>query len=359
VTTLEINYLKILWNETYEALMKKRIFIVCNTKSESHITVPEQSKIATEYFSDDEFEEIASMFAALDIPMDFFTYEDNFIRHILNNPNEKWSDYLVYNAAQSGFGPGRKSLIPSFCNLHGLQCTGSNAYVVSLCRHKYHVNKILSQHGISVPETWLYFHGWNTNGVPPNGKKVIIKPIYESASIGIDRDAIQIYDPHIDELINKKMHIHRQPILVQEFIEGYEAETPIIRIENETYSCGPVGISVDNEPLLGDNFLDYERIYFDKYTFYNFEDLFRQTADINKCAKTAANILGIEGLGRIDFRIKPDGSFYVTDVSTNPHFVSHSSVSFAFKKRGLNELHIAKTVLGATIKKGDKNDRVL
>lgn len=339
-----------MWISTEPALKSKHLLIVCNSKRNSDFAENRGTfNMDTEYFSDDEFEQIVSMFSAVNDSIDFFTYEDDFFSYIIKKapPNP-----LVYNAAQSGIGPGRKSLVPAFCNLHGIPCTGSNAYVVSLCRHKYHVNKILSQAGVPVPKTWLYSDGWLMGESPDPEIKILLKPIYESASIGIDSDSMQIYTANIDRKIHQRVEQHHQPIIAQEFIPGYEVEVPIICVNNEVFKLPPVGISIGGKHNLGDEILDYELIYHDRYGFYDFAtEQEKLSGELCVCAEKVSRILGMEGLCRVDFRIKSDGSFFVTDVSTNPHFVLHSSVDFSFKKLGLMPSHIARTILSAAVEK--------
>lgn len=346
--------LESLWNDAEKKLSNQHLLIVCNTKATSNgIDLCGQYHMDTEYFSDDEFEQIISMFSTCGLDTDYFTYEDDFFRYIIeHSPNKA----IVYNAAQSGTGPGRKSLVPAFCNLHNIPCTGSNPYVVSLCRHKYHVNQILAQAGIEVPQTWLYSDGWLMNRRPPLSMNILLKPIYESASIGIDNASIQTYSPQIDQVIFQQVKQQCQPIMAQEFIPGYEVEVPLLCVNDAVCHLPPVGISVDGKHNLNNEILNYERIYFDKYGFYDFSVESREISkNLNLCAAEVAMILGMEGLCRVDFRVKPNGSYFVTDVSTNPHFVAHSSVNTAFQILGLTPEHIAKTLLLAAVEKGYNN----
>ena len=349
---METLSLEKLWQNAAETLKQKRLLIVCNTKMTSNNIIQGAFSLDSEYFSDDEFEQITAMFSSIGIPIDFFTYEDDFFRYILNLKESEKAKMIIYNAAQSGFGAGRKSLVPAFCNLHNLNCTGSNAYVASLCRHKFHVNKLLTQVGIRSPQTWLYSNGWLFNKSPSPGTKIILKPIYESASIGIDTASIQKYKPETDKHIQNLVKNQNQPIIAQEFISGYEVEVPQIRVGDLVCVLSPVGISVDGIRKLENDILDYKRIYFDQYEFYDFEKEFNCGVALSNCAADVASVLGMEGLCRVDFRIQSDGTFYVTDVSTNPHFVLHSSVDFAFSLIGLTSDCIVKTILSAAVMKG-------
>ena len=345
----ELN-LERLWADAEKKIASKHLIVVCNTKI--HPNMAEDRglfNMDTEYFSDDEFEQIVSMFNSLGLVTDYFTYEDDFFRYVIENTPP---ELIVYNTAQSGIGPGRKSLVPAFCNLHGIPCTGSNAYVVSLCRHKYHVNQILAQAGIRVPQTWLYSNGWLMEQHPPLNMQVLFKPIYESASIGIDDTSTQSYSPYADQFIFQRMEQQHQPIIAQEFIPGYEVEVPLLCVNGAICQLPPVGISVDGKHDLEREILNYERIYFDQYGFYDFAtEKYEISKELCLCAAKTAQILGIEGLCRVDFRVRRNGCYYVTDVSTNPHFVAHSSVNSAFQMMGLTPKHIAKTLLSAAVEK--------
>lgn len=340
------------------SLHERHLILICNAKNDAnHSKSMGVFQMNTEYYSNDEFEQVLAMFRPLGMKMDFFTYEDDFFSYVLGQQPQ---NLLVYNSAQSGTGPGRKSLIPSFCNLHAIPCTGSNAYVVSLCRQKYHVNQILSKAGLSVPKTWLYsFGGWLMGARPIHDLKIILKPIYESASIGIDDASVQFYTQDVDLLAQKRVELHHQSIIAQEFISGYEVEVPLVRVNERVIPLPPVGISIEGNHNLQDEILNYDRVYFDQYSFYDFQnecpELIRPLTD---CAIAVVNILGMEGLCRVDFRITPH-QFYITDVSTNPHFIAHSSVDFAFRKLGLSPNDIAKTILSAAMMNNAANGRLL
>lgn len=317
------------------------VYIVANIKdSTKNISDYSTNSIITEYFTEDELEGIVLAFRAHGIYVDVSSEETEFISKMINGDLEKlpMKYKTVYTSAQKGTGPGRKSLIPSFCNMLNIPIMGSNAYVRSLCRHKYHASSILRQHGLQEMKAWLYNpgSGWLLNLKPPSGIKIIIKPVYESASIGVDEKSIVNFDEGSEDIIRQHSLIFNQPIIVQEFISGYEVEVPVLLDSGMPYALGAIGISVNGKTLLGNQILTYDIVYNDRYNFYDFEEIVDESSinNITKCAEKSAQILGIEGLGRIDFRVLLNGQFYITDVSTNPHIIKHSSYGYLFNKKG-------------------------
>jgi len=206
----------------------------------------------------------------------------------------------------------------------------------------------------SVPSTWLYINDIQDKDIPNENEKIILKPIYESSSIGIDNESVIKYNRNekILAIIRKKQHNLKQPIMLQQFISGFEVEVPVISYNGIVIGFPPVGISLNDTHLMGDQILNYELVYFDRYQFYDFTTISMLSEQLTQNAKKAALYLGIEGLGRIDFRIhSKEEKFYITDVSTNPHFVTHSAVHFAFQQSGLCDSDIVKAVICCALSK--------
>ena len=315
-----------------------KVTVVANTKTGTKKGADYAShSIETEFFSEGEVEEILCSIRALGIYADLYLNEDDFISDVITgryHSTRKKRFNLVYSTAQNGVGPGRKSLIPAFCNLHRIPITGSNPYVVSLCRHKYHYNKILAALGVPVATTWLYSEnfGWAGNNKPPEGTKVILKPTYESASIGITETSIAVFNRDTESQI-KSLSLHfKQPITVQQFVQGYEVEVPVF-CHGDYFSFHAVGIEIDGDCFLDDKILTYERVYNDTYGFYIYNGPSAEA--IISAAVDAARILGISAIGRIDFRIAESGEGFITDVSTNPHLTSFGSCAFLFRELSL------------------------
>jgi len=344
-----MNGLKQFIIESDSLLRGKKLYAVCNIKGDG-INSNNFSKfdIRTEYLSDNEFEQIDTMLNKCLRVEKYFFDEIEFIDFVRTTaPDNKTT--IVYNSAQSGMGIGRKSLMPAFCASRGIKITGSNSYAVSLCRHKYHVMKLLESHGFNVPKTYLYDRGW-VYEQPKAGEMYLLKPIYESSSIGIDKEGIVIFDDSAVKLIETKQDEMNQPIVVQEFIKGYEAEVPCVVIRDQAYALNPVGITLDkSEKIMGLNILDYDKIFFDNYHFFDLCETGLNTQEMTRDAKLVAKILGLSGLNRVDFRIEESGRHYIIDVSTNPHFINHSSVNHAFKQLSLDSECIMKIILGVAL----------
>lgn len=310
-----------------------KIYLVCNVKGKTTTKNTNYEKLVeSEYLSEEEFEEF--LYACQDyglytVP---FFYVEDFISEIKNNPFK----VIILETSQRGVGRARDSLIPAICDLHNIIYSGCNAYVNAICSNKYHWTKILEAHNICVPPSfkWLESDKWLIENTLINDP-YIIKPIYECASIGITKDSVINNKKEIEyyaRKLQKKMH---QPLIIQRFIEGYEVEVPVIATKNKCIVLPPVGIKRNNSKKLGKDFLSYDIVYDDNYSFYMFSEVSKKIClQIEKICKHIVNILDLEGYLRMDFRIDSNNNIYIFDINPYPHIVKHSSFSFSFRSMG-------------------------
>lgn len=329
-----------------------RIILVSNIKDQTKTGDYSIHSVATEFFSEIELEELITGFRQFGFYLELFTDEIDFIKAVITNQfsQTKKQYNIVYNTSQRGTGPGRKSLIPAFCNLHNIPTVNSNAYVVSLCRHKFHINCILQSLGIKAAKSWFFDkkYGWLFGKQPKEKTLIIAKPTYESASIGIDSESILIFNNNTHKKLEELSKIYNQPITVQQFIDGYEVEVPLL-ILDEPNAILPVGIKLNDKKLLGKEILTYDIIYNDLYSFYIFDEVQDyKITEIVKTAENVANIIGIKGFGRVDFRIDINGNYYVTDVATNPHITKHGSFFHLFNHLGYQQKDLLATLIALT-----------
>jgi len=311
------------------------VFLVANIKD---VTVVHDDylgfSVQNDYMTERVIREIIQSLRDIGCYVELFIGEDAFIQAILSGAVERVHrpHKLVFNLAQSGTGPARKSLIPCFCNLHALPYCNSDGHVVALLRHKYHATSILRDHGLRLPRTWLFQQDgeWLNGDRPPDGLKVIVKPTYEAACIGLSRDCVRPSDAELDVFAGARARLMRQPLTVQEFIQGYDVDVPVYYVP-DAFAPMAAGVSVGGRRNLGDDFLDYDTLTNRSYDFFDFSEISPSAADaMCRAAERAARVLGIRGYGRIDFRIAESGEFFLIDMQTMPDIHGQSSVQFVF-----------------------------
>jgi D-alanine-D-alanine ligase len=330
------------------------VAVVANLKS----STPAQddykgTSVTTEYFSENEASQILLGLSENGFYTKLYVGEIEFIDAVLQHsfyalPRAR---KLVYNVAQSGTGPGRKSLIPAFCALTAIAICNSDSYVVSLARNKYHVQCILSSLGIAVPESWQFDaeRGWLLGRRPPVDMRLIAKASYESASIGLTKESIGEISSSYESFLQSRSATLRQPLVVQRFIHGYEVEVPVMDFGFGPSALEPVVITLQGDAALGERILDYEIVERDDFGFSSSTVLDSNVvAQLREQAASVFTAIGIRSVGRVDFRVASvSGPIYVTDIATSPHVVQHSSFAFNFHQAGLSHSDLMGAVIAA------------
>ncbi len=332
--------------------------VVANLKTSTLVKDDyEGTSVTTEYFSESEVSQVLLGLNENGFYTKLYPGERDFIEAVLHGSFEKLPRprKLVYNAARSGTGPGRKSLVPAFCAFESIAVCNSDSYVVSLARNKFHVQGILRSLGIPVPESWLFDakQGWLLGKKPPESTGLIAKPSYESSSIGLSNASIGRISAEYEHFLRRTSDALRQPLIVQQFIPGLEVEVPIIDFGSGPLALGPISITLQGQAELGHRILDYEIVERDGYGFDVPNSLASNTImRIRAAAIAAFSAIGIRALGRVDFRVSSaDGPFYVTDIATSPYLVQHSSFAFSFRRENLGHADLMGALVAANAKR--------
>lgn len=314
------------------------------------------NSVISEYYSYKQYEEIKN--AIIDANFEVKCYFDeldfisDFSMGLLRDNYPK--KIFVLNSAQRGTFIGRKSLIPSFCDMNNITYIGNNPYAVSFFRNKFHWFSFFYQGGFPVCNSYSYHYkkGWLFDKIPTPNERLIIKLNTESSSIGLSTDNIIFYEKSIDKKIHLISEKFNQSVILEQFISGYEVETPIFISENEIFCFPPAGIGVDDHNLLGDKILDYNVRGNHLFYHYDFENI-NQTltkAIIETTIKVAKNT-DLRDYARIDYRIDTKGNYYITDIATNPHITKSMTFYYYYNKYGFKYSDLFKTLIGITVER--------
>lgn len=299
----------------------------------------DQYDFSTEFFSEDELMDYIDALESLGIYRDISYGEDDFVRKISQNYFEKYHQKykIVFNTTGSKRIRSRSTLIPALCELLNLRYASSDILTCSLLENKVQANSLLDHYGFPVPKSWTFhpIYGW-MDVQPPENIKLIIKPAAESASIGITNSSIGYYSEIFDRQIKKLSNTLQEPIIIQEFIDGWEVEVPILNIHGPV-ALPPMGIELNGDKYLNEQFLSFETIYSDQYNYYRF-DLVSDSVShlIMKTAEDSYRSLDLCGTVRADFRVQADNCYYITDYNNSPHLTRFHSTAKSLMSIGFN-----------------------
>jgi D-alanine-D-alanine ligase len=304
--------------------------------------------VITEFLSNSELDDFIHGFERSGTYCEVVIDESGFIKW-LNNGNYRFArrQPLVYNLAQNGTGPARLTLVPGLCRLYRLPLLDSDGHAAALDQHKFHTISLLENFGLPVARCWCFSGGRWLATRPSNGLKVIAKPTYECASIGIHADSVFCVDSTTENRLSVLGERFRQPITVQEFVPGFEVEVPVLDADGPT-ACMAVGIELGGRRNLQDSILAYDDVFDDDYGFYDFAEEDAQTAKrMLDIAQKAHSGLQFSSPSRIDFRVSAAGEIKIMEVTCKPHLTIHSSFMYSQKAMGHSHSDLLKFLVGS------------
>lgn len=259
--------------------------------------------------------------------IDEIIFYDNFERFKKNVFNHL--DDFVLNFDFGYNSRIRNMSVPAFCENYKIKYFNPDPYVQVLCQDKFMTEKFAENFGIKVPKSLLVFAYSYTKEILANFEyPIIIKPNYESESIGITQNSI-VENMEQADMALKQLMKDFDGILVEEYIEGREVAITILENEGELF--------FEEVELI---FPEYSEF---KYQAYTSEIKQKIGVEIEKsCYLSDKDIINLKQLYknlspnkliRVDGRIK-NAEFYLIEINANPGLYPKSVVPKTFNING-------------------------
>jgi len=211
-------------------------------------------------------------------------------------------------------GPyGEDGSVQGFLKVAGIPFVGAGVLGSAVGMDKDVAKRLLRDAGIPVPK-FLTHRIWDKISyreiIRKLGKIVFVKPANLGSSVGI----YKVRTRQEFERAIKDAFRYDFKIIVEEAIKGREIE------------CGVVGnerplVSLPGEVIPRHEFFDYDAKYIDEEGAEFVIPAKLPQKIIKKIRETAARaykVLGCEGMGRVDFFLKPNGEALVSEINTIP-----------------------------------------
>ncbi|HET8614153.1 MAG TPA: D-alanine--D-alanine ligase family protein [Actinomycetales bacterium] len=225
-------------------------------------------------------------------------------------------------------GPfGEDGTLQGLLELGDVPYVGSGVLASAASMDKHYMKVLLSGHGLPVgPYAVITPREWRTDPeavmerLAPLGYPLFVKPARAGSSMGITKvDERSGLRPAIDEARR-----HDPKVVVEAAVVGRELECGVLQDLDGTPRASEVG---EIEVLSGHAFYDFEAKYLDS-------DHVRLTcpaditaevrAQVQDVAVRAFDVMGCEGLARVDVFLTTDGQVVVNEINTMPGFTPHS-----------------------------------
>jgi D-alanine-D-alanine ligase len=265
---------------------------------------------------------------------------------------ENWKPDIVFNLLEEFHGETLYAQnVVGLLELLRVPYTGCNPRGLMLARGKDLSKKLLKYHRVPVPAF----------GVFPIGQKVrrpgrlkfplIVKSLWEDASLGIAQASIVDTD---EKLAERVAFIHKRlntPAIAEEFIEGREIYVGCLG--NDRIQVLPVwelsfSNLADGAHAIATERVKHDPIYQEKRGILQgpAENLpANVVTKIRTLAKRICHTLELDGYCRIDFRLSKDNVPYFIEANPNPEIASSQEYAQAALHAGVNYTDLLDKIL--------------
>ena len=217
--------------------------------------------------------------------------------------------------------------VAALFELFDIPYTGSSALTLGLALNKALTKDVLCAHGIQTPAHVVINQDQDPVTTHHLSFPLIVKPIAEDASIGIDDAAVVNDAVALAERVRFVWREFGQPALVEEFIAGREFNVSVLATSPTDFVTLPIGeISFEGLPEGRPRIVGYEAKWDPESASYKGTvPVCPATIDvemaerIRRIALTTARAIGLRDYGRIDLRLRErDQALFVLEVNANP-----------------------------------------
>jgi len=221
---------------------------------------------------------------------------------------------------------GEDGTVQGMLELLGMPYTGSRVLASALCIDKFRANEVLRAQGLMIPE-FEECEGDDVEDLADRyGLPLVVKPVREGSTIGltIARD--------VDALASGLMLARRYDsrVMVQRFMAGTEITIGILATP-EVRVLPTLEITYENETY------DYDAKYTAGRSHHiipaRIPEQARRAA--SEAAARAFQVLGCEGMARVDFIVTPDCTPWLLEVNTVPGLTGLSLLPDAARAAGV------------------------
>lgn len=271
---------------------------------------------------------------------------------------EEIKPLCVFNLVESLLGKGSFIHFPLLVfDYLKLPYTGSDSDAMYLTSNKVIAKTVFSANNIPTPE-WQTLDNVILEGIAIE-TPLIIKPVYEDASVGITDDSV-FYEPEIfmKEIVKLDKR-ERKEYFIEQFIEGREINISLLAIKGEPRVLPPAEITFTDYPVDKPKIVGYsakwkEHSFDYSHTPRTFDfpsgDM-PMLGRLEELALKCWRALGLRGYARVDFRIDWSGKPWVLEVNANPCISPDSGFVAAACRNGIRPYEkIIKIIVGDALK---------
>jgi len=244
---------------------------------------------------------------------------------------------FVFNLVESINNKGELCyFVPALLNMYSIPYSGNPVEAMFITTSKALTNRILKEHGINAPAA--YFPSQHKMLI--QGKKYIIKPVWEDGSLGITGDSVFVFNEGYEKKLTEFDDSHW---IIQDYIDGREFNISVLAGYNGPEVMPPAEMVFHNFESHMPKIVDFKAKWVEKS--FEYENTIREfpreklNPELNEKIKDITlkcwHVFGLKGYARVDMRVDKDDIPYVIEVNANPCMSPDSGLVAATTEAGM------------------------
>lgn len=271
-----------------------------------------------EFDSQETIDAIADAIRSLGHEVELLGDGEPLLRKLLDGPRPQ----LVVNIAEgTGSGRCREARVPAVLEMLGVAYTGSDPLTLAATLDKDCAKRLVQASGVPTPAWALIENGdldSARNQLASLPWPVFVKPAYEGSSKGVLAHSLVKTHEELADVVERAYQAYRQPILVEEFIDGDELTVGVVG-DRPQHVLGIMRVlprQQQNSPFVYS--LEVKRDWEQLVRYESPAQLSpADTAAVERAALAAWRALGCRDVSRFDFRLR-EGTPYFLEVNPLP-----------------------------------------
>ncbi|HBG46909.1 MAG TPA: D-alanine--D-alanine ligase [Deltaproteobacteria bacterium] len=274
----------------------------------------------------------------------------------------KDTEAVIFNLCEGAFSKSSFEMnVAALLELYGARFTGNGPLTLGLSLNKGLTKDILSRRGVPTP-------AYAVMNEPPEeiaGLEfpLIVKPLCEDASVGIDSKAVVGNLAELRERVGHVVSKFCQPAIVEEYIDGREFNIAVMGNGRGARALPPSEILFVDFPEGRPKICCYEAKWVEESPFYmktvpscpaQIPDSLK--AELQSIALLAYRTMGCRDYARVDMRLGMDNKVRVIEVNPNPDISSDAGFARAAKAAGLEYADLIAAIVEAAVERNEPQE---
>lgn len=257
---------------------------------------------------------------------------------------------MYYGAA----GLNGKGIVPILCEMYNITYIGADAYTQIICNDKSLAKQYAANFNIpSAPECLIRTNKIDSsiyNQLTNLRLPLVVKPNLGGGSTGISQNNIVHSHKAAQTLAIELMHYLGVPILIEEYMEGYEVELIVVGTKREICFCNEVQLIMDKKKYFDHDIWGFETKEIDDSSIDFCMSKYICDVDCKNLISLFKSFEKVEVI-RFDGRIR-NGRFYLIELSPDCYLGDDCAVYYAFQNKGYSHSQMLKFLIDNALDHG-------